>query len=615
MNFNPVWLILFLPLVSAVVISCFTIKCSSLSGWISNASAGICALLAIALVGGFLTVPEPFYWISIGGLSVTIGFWYDDLSRVMLLVVTVIGFLIHLYSIGYMKGEEGKARYFAGLSIFMFSMTGIVFADNLIMLFIFWELVGMSSYLLIGHWFGKPEAADAAKKAFITNKIGDFGFVMGIILVFVTTGTVSLAELQGKIGGASPWVDVAALLLFCGAVGKSAQIPLHVWLPDAMEGPTPVSALIHAATMVAAGVYMLCRIFFVLELSPLTLNVIAWIGGLTALMAALIATQQSDIKRILAYSTLSQIGYMIMAVGLLSPVSGMFHLTTHACFKAVLFLGAGSVIIAMHHEQNIWKMGGLLRKMPITGLTFAIGGLALMGFPLTSGFFSKDAILSVAFEQNKILWLIGTLAAFLTAFYVTRLYVIAFINAPSPEHKSSVDHAQESPWIMTVPLIILAIAAIATGYIGLPKILGATTDFHHPNIVVALSIVAVFIGLGLAWLIYRGAKHDPVRIRLLQRKLYWDEFYDVLIEGVQQNFARFLGLIDRWVIDGFIIGGVGVVTNILGRASALLQTGNLQTYTITFTFGVIIILLVMFGLPYAAHFLSEIMNLILRSKP
>ncbi|MDK3160797.1 NADH-quinone oxidoreductase subunit L [Kamptonema cortianum] len=596
MNFNPVWLILFLPLISAAVISCLTIKCSALSGWISNASAAICACLAIGLAAGWLTPPEPFHWISIGGLSVTIGLWFNELSRVMLLVVTVIGFLIHFYSLGYMKGDEGKARYFACLSLFMFSMTGIVFADNLIMMFIFWELVGVSSYLLIGHWFSKPEAADAAKKAFITNKIGDFGFFMGIVLVYVTTGTVSLTELQGQMGAGGGWVDVAALLLFCGAVGKSAQIPLHVWLPDAMEGPTPVSALIHAATMVAAGVYMLCRIFFVLQLSATALTVIAWIGGLTALMAALIATQQSDIKRILAYSTLSQIGYMVMAVGLLSPVAGMFHLTTHACFKALLFLGAGSVIVAMHHEQDIWKMGGLLRKLPITGVTFAIGGLALMGFPFLSGFFSKDMILAVAYEQNKVLWAIGTFTAFLTAFYVARLFVVAFVNSPAKDHKAAVDHAHESPWVMTAPLILLAIASVVTGYIGLPKILGETSVVAHPNIVIAMSVAAVLIGLGLGWTIYKDKRHEPLHFRLFQKKFYWDEFYDILIEGIQQNFARFLAFIDRWVIDGLLVTGSGVVANVMGRAVSLLQTGNLQTYTITLVFGLIVLLLVMFGL-------------------
>ncbi|MDZ4743508.1 MAG: NADH-quinone oxidoreductase subunit L [Verrucomicrobiota bacterium] len=606
MNFNPVWLILFLPLVSAAVIACFTIKCSSLSSLISTSSAGICALLSIILAFGGLTPPAPFHWMTIGGLNVTIGFWYNHLSQLMLLVVTVVGFLVHFYSLGYMKGDEGKSRYFAGLSLFMFSMTGIVFADNLIMMFMFWELVGVSSYVLIGHWFFKHEAADAAKKAFLTNKIGDFGFIMGIILIYVTTGTVSLTELQSQTGQLGVAVDLAVILLFCGAVGKSAQVPLHVWLPDAMEGPTPVSALMHAATMVAAGVYMLSRIFFVLTLSQTGLEVIAWVGGITCCMAGFIAIQQNDIKKILAYSTLSQVGYMVMAVGLTSPDAGMFHLTTHACFKALLFLGAGSVIIAMHHEQDIWKMGGLFKKLPVTAVTFAIGGLALAGFPLTSGFFSKDLILTVAFEHNKALWFIGTFTAFLTAFYVMRLYMVAFINKPSGDNKAAVEHAQESPWVMTMPLVILAIAAIAVGYVGVPHYLGMGGETHASKIVEIASSICVFCGLALGWFLYKDKSRDPLNITVLKKKFYWDEFYEFLVEGIQQNFARLLAFIDRWFIDGLFVSGSGIVTNVFGRATALLQTGNLQTYTITLVFGLIVLLLLMFGLAPLMNLMSGV---------
>src|SRR5437667_2192118 len=330
----------------------------------------------------------------------------------MLLVVTGVGGAIHIYSWGYMREDRGFSRYFAGLSLFTFSMLGIVLANNFLMLFIFWELVGVSSYLLIGHWFERPSAADACKKAFLTNRIGDFGFLLGILMVWGLAGELnfSLIEDQLKQNPASfgSLATIAGLLIFCGAVGKSAQFPLHVWLPDAMEGPTPVSALIHAATMVAAGVYMLCRVFFLLDIpGSHALEVIAWIGGFTALLSAVIAVQQNDIKRILAYSTLSQLGYMVMSVGLSGPTPAMFHLTTHAFFKALLFLGAGSIIIALHHEQDIWKMGGLRKRMPVTFRTFLVGPLALAGVWPLAGFYSKDEVLLMAMHKSTPLFIIG----------------------------------------------------------------------------------------------------------------------------------------------------------------------------------------------------------------
>ena len=376
-------------------------------------------------------------WLSIGNLNVDFGLKLDALSLMMMLIVTGVGGAIHIYSFGYMREDRGFSRFFACMSLFTFSMLGIVLANNFIQLFIFWELVGVSSYLLIGFWFEKPSAADAAKKAFITNRLGDFGFLLGILVVWAMLGSLNLrhciknAELSLPIAAAAsePLPSIAGLLIFCGAMGKSAQFPLHVWLPDAMEGPTPVSALIHAATMVAAGVYMLCRIIFLLD--PTALQVIAYIGGFTALLAALIAIQQNDIKRILAYSTLSQLGYMVMAVGLSGPTPAMFHLTTHAFFKALLFLGAGSVIIALHHEQDIWKMGGLRKKMPVTFWTFLIGTLALCGVPPFSGFYSKDSILAQALEQkNYPLFVLGVAVAGLTTFYMFRLFYVAFVGKP-----------------------------------------------------------------------------------------------------------------------------------------------------------------------------------------
>src|ERR1700730_1989490 len=379
------WLILLAPLVSAAVITLFTQKFRGLSSFISVAAILVslaCSWIVFLQPG--VSAPERT-WIDIPGIfHIPLGLTLDGLSKMMLLLVTFVGALIHIYSLGYMRDDEGKSRYFAALSLFMVAMFGIVLANNFVMLFIFWELVGFTSYVLIGHWFGRDSAAEAAKKAFLTNRVGDFGFMLGILMLWASTGSIIFADLvpqMSKITINPGYLAIVALLIFSGAVAKSAQFPLHVWLPDAMEGPTPVSALIHAATMVAAGVYMLVRVAFIIQASQEALTVVAWIGTITAVMAALIATQQDDIKRILAYSTLSPLGYMVMAVGLASGEAAMFHLFTHAFFKALLFLGAGCIIVMLHHEQNIWKMGGLAKNLPITFLTFSVGALALIGCP------------------------------------------------------------------------------------------------------------------------------------------------------------------------------------------------------------------------------------------
>src|SRR5881409_992937 len=370
MNSILPWLILLAPLVSAAVITLFTLRLKTVSSSISIVAVLVSFGCGCLIFAQQTTAAAEFTWISISGVfQVPFGLTLDPLSRTMAVLVSGVGAVIHIYSLGYMRDDEGKSRYFAALSLFMFAMLGIVLANNFVMLFMFWELVGFTSYVLIGHWFYRDTAADAANKAFITTRIGDFGFMIGILMVWIATGSVVFAEIAPRmstLASHSTFVTVVALLVFCGAVGKSAQFPLHVWLPDAMEGPTPISALIHAATMVAAGVYMLVRVAFVIQSSQTALLVIAWIGMITAVMAALIATQQNDIKRILAYSTLSQLGYMVMAVGLASNDAAMFHLFTHAFFKALLFLAAGSVIVMLHHEQNIWQMGGLSRKLPIT---------------------------------------------------------------------------------------------------------------------------------------------------------------------------------------------------------------------------------------------------------
>jgi len=441
LEFLP-WIILFLPLAAAVVITLGTQHDRRLSAGLSVAAvvaAFIFTIIFVAAEGWQPTIGESSAtWLTVGNFQVQFALRFDPLSLMMLLVVTGVASAIHIYSWGYMRDDSGFSRFFAFLSLFTFSMLGIVLANNFVQLFIFWELVGVSSYLLIAFWYEQPAAADAGKKAFITNRLGDFGFLLGILTVWTTLGSLNFTTLQERLA-ANPsafgtTATVAGLLIFCGAMGKSAQFPLHVWLPDAMEGPTPVSALIHAATMVAAGVYMLCRVFFLLNIpGSNALAIIACIGGFTALFTAIIAVQQNDIKRILAYSTLSQLGYMIMAVGLHGQTSAMFHLTTHAFFKALLFLAAGSVILAMHHEQDIWNMGGLRKKLPVTFWTFLAGGLALAGIWPLSGFFSKDGILAQAWQHpNHLLgyglFIVGVGVAALTAFYMTRLFLVVFCD-------------------------------------------------------------------------------------------------------------------------------------------------------------------------------------------
>src|SRR5881227_2620677 len=506
MNSLLPWCSLLLPLVSAIAITLFTLRSRALSSFISiGAVLGsfVCSCLIFTRQG--ISARE-FNWIDFGGVfKVPFGFVLDNLSKTMLVLVSGVGSLIHIYSLGYMRDDEGKSRYFAALSLFMFAMLGIVLSNNFVMLFIFWELVGFTSYVLIGHWFERDAAADAAKKAFITTRIGDFGFMLGILMVWAATGSVVFAEIAPRLSTVTShpaFLTTAALLIFCGAVGKSAQFPLHVWLPDAMEGPTPVSALIHAATMVAAGVYMLVRVGFIIQASQAALLVIAWIGTITTMLAALIATQQSDIKRILAYSTLSQLGYMVMAVGLASNEAAMFHLFTHAFFKALLFLGAGSIIVMLHHEQNIWKMGGLRHRLPITFVTFSVGALALIGCPPFSGFFSKDAILALAYQRNLPIFAVALFTAFLTAFYVIRMLVIVFFGNPRSE---SAREGRESPPVMTMPLIVLAILATLGGFAFFArKFLTLPIEKEAALVVPVLAILALIIGVGLALLLYRG---------------------------------------------------------------------------------------------------------------
>ena len=591
---NPIlpWLILLAPLVSAAVITLFTLRLKTLSSSISIVAVLVSFACSCLIFAQHTTAAAEFTWIGISGVfQVPFGLTLDPLSRTMAVLVSGVGAVIHIYSLGYMRDDEGKSRYFAALSLFMFAMLGIVLANNFVMLFMFWELVGFTSYVLIGHWFYRDSAADAANKAFITTRIGDFGFMIGILMVWIATGSVVFAEIAPRmstLASHSTFVTVVALLVFCGAVGKSAQFPLHVWLPDAMEGPTPISALIHAATMVAAGVYMLVRVAFVIQSSQTALLVVAWIGTITAVMAALIATQQNDIKRILAYSTLSQLGYMVMAVGLASNDAAMFHLFTHAFFKALLFLAAGSVIVMLHHEQDIWKMGGLSRRLPITFVTFAVGALALIGCPPFSGFFSKDAILALAYERDTPIFAVALFTAFLTAFYVIRMLVIVFFGTP---HSDIARESRESPPVMTVPLIVLALLAALGGFAFFARnFLTLPVEKEVAILVPALAIVALIAGSGLAIALYRNRAVEPVDIKLLRHKFYFDEFYSWLIYWTQELLARMSAFVDRWIIDAGAVGGSSRGTWGIGALLRLVQVGNLQAYLFLFGLGVVAII-------------------------
>jgi NADH-quinone oxidoreductase subunit L len=597
------WLILALPLLSAVSIHLGLKRSQSVAAIVSTTSAFITLILALILLGTGANGIPSFTWVPAMGdhfQGIEIGLQLDQLSRGMMIVVTGVGFLVHLFSLAYMKDDKAKARYFGGLSLFMFSMTGIVLASNFIMMFIFWELVGLSSYLLIGHWYEKDSAADAAKKAFLTNRIGDFGFMIGILMLWGIAGTFTFEGLAAWAPAAGSFcptcLGIALLCIFAGAMGKSAQAPLHVWLPDAMEGPTPVSALIHAATMVAAGVFMLARFFMSVDVSiaPFAPLTIAWIGGITSLLAALMATQQDDIKKILAYSTLSQLGYMVMAIGLLHKEAAMFHLFTHAWFKALLFLGSGAIIYACHHEQNIWKMGGLKKKMPITFVTFLVGTLALCGVPFTAGFFSKEQILeSAAASEQWALFGVAAVVATLTTFYMFRLFFITFTG----DHRSEkADHAKEVGPLMYVPLLILAALALLSGYkffAGNVSPLYAEVDFHVGPAFIA-SVMALVVGFGLSYKLYANAKEDPLAnnglAKVFRNKFYIDEAYAKVVGYGQDAVAAVIHFIDELVIGGLIVGGFSRAAGGIGRIFGRLQSGNLQGYAVLFGLGVLLVI-------------------------
>lgn len=609
---------------------------------LSNKTVGLiaCSSVALSFITGLISFvnllgmrPETrliiarlFEWIVIGDFKTAISFAFDQLSAVMVLVVSGVGLLIHIYSIGYMGHDKGYARYFSYLNLFTFAMLVLVLADNLLLMFVGWEGVGLCSYLLIGFWFHKKSATDAGKKAFIVNRIGDFGFLLGIMLIFWNLGTLNIREIAQHapqlLTAGNGLITAIALLLFIGATGKSAQIPLYVWLPDAMEGPTPVSALIHAATMVTAGVYMVARLSAVYILSPTALTVVALVGGLTALYAATIGLVQNDIKRVLAYSTISQIGYMFLACGVVAFSAGIFHLMTHAFFKALLFMSAGSVIHALSGEQDMRNMGGLKEYLPHTFRVMLVGTLAISGVPLLAGFFSKDDILWQAFSSpsgNPIFWAIGILTAILTAFYMFRLLYLTFYGKPNLDQQAF-HHVHESPKVMTMPLYILALLSIVGGYVGLPHALGGGAWFekflepvlahpknlhnmvhHNPSVeylLMLLSIIAAAIGITIAYMFYIKNPENPKRLalkfaglyRLLSNKYYIDEIYDyMIVKPLYIVSLLFWKVFDIGLIDG-AINGVARIIGTLSERLRVFQTGYVRNYALLLLIGTVAIL-------------------------
>ena len=594
------------------------VACSVLLGAFALA---IRAFVDLPADGG--AVVDPLYrWIEAGGLSVDATLVVDRLSAVMCLVVTGVGFLIHVYSTGYMAHEPDHARYFAYLNLFTASMLVLVLADSLPLMFVGWEGVGLCSYLLIGFWYTDDSKADAGKKAFVANRVGDAAFILGMALLFWTTageghGSLRFADINAAATTLGAEVALtAALLLFVGATGKSAQLPLFVWLPDAMAGPTPVSALIHAATMVTAGIYMVARLNGLYSAAPIALEVVAMVGAVTAFGAASVGLVQNDIKRVLAYSTVSQLGYMFLALGVGAFGAAVFHVMTHAFFKALLFLGAGSVIHGLHDEQDIRKMGGLRHKMPITYLTFLVGTLAIAGVPGLAGFFSKDEILALTFAHGSYgLWALGLVTAMMTAFYMTRLFVLTFLGEFRGD-QHSFEHAHESPASMTVPLAVLAILSIVGGYVGMPTILGGSNELGgflapavgHPHVelshateltLMAASVAAALIGIALAYFTYarspRADERFAERARgvyaLLSNAYYVDRTYDrTIVAGSVDLGDTLWRRVDVGVIDA-AANSLAAAARGLGGAWRGWAAGNVQGYALSLFVGVVLVLL------------------------
>ncbi len=601
----------------------------------------VLSVLAVMELGDSRFTQTLYEWMPLGqdasgsALSVSWGYALDPLSAVMILVVTGVGFLIHVYSIGYMEHESraGFARFFSYLNLFMAMMLTLVLGASLPVVFVGWEGVGLCSYLLIGFWYdrmfdekAKLSCADAGRKAFITNRVGDMGFILGMLTLFGATGTL---DIQGILAGAGTLdtglCAAAALLLFLGACGKSAQIPLYVWLPDAMAGPTPVSALIHAATMVTAGVYVTCRMAPLYLLAPDAMMTVAVVGGLTALFAAIIGMAQDDIKKVLAYSTVSQLGYMMLAAGAGAFSASIFHLMTHAFFKALLFLGAGSVIHALSGEQNIRMMGGLRRHLPITHATFAVAVLAIAGIPPFAGFFSKDEILAGVLRHAGEsgspavlgLWLLGVLTAGITAFYMTRLYLLVFAGESRLPEAARL-HLHESPALMTLPLVVLAAGSALAGFAGVPEFLGGgalpnylehylAPVLHHREVdssvmripsesqALAIALAASLAGIAAAAVLYRrgplaaGAAGPRGPVGLVKGKFYVDEAIDALVLASYRGLCRLAAAVDEKIVDG-LVNAVGVATDLGSQLARLAQTGYVRSYAFIFFFGAILVL-------------------------
>lgn len=603
------WAVLFLPLAGSVVNG----FAGRRLGQAGAAAVGCWSVLlsflaAIALVATVATSgplhSRLYTWLTVGSFPVDAGLRLDNLSSVMILVVTGIGFLIHVYSVGYMKGDEGFSRYFAYLNLFMFAMILLVLADNLLLMFVGWEGVGLCSYLLIGFWYKEGERADAGKKAFIVNRIGDFGFLLGMFLLFTLYGTLNF-EAMKEVSMAREATTVACLLLLLGACGKSAQVPLYVWLPDAMAGPTPVSALIHAATMVTAGVYMVARLDFVYALAPVAQGVVALIGGVTALLAGLLALPENNIKKVLAYSTISQLGFMFCGVAAGGAFVGIFHVTTHAFFKALLFLGAGAVIHALHHEEDMRRMGGLRKKLKVALWCFVIGTWAITGLAPLSGFWSKEAILGAVYDRGGAwlgLWGVLTLAAGITAYYMTRLVILTFFGE-SRTNPRDLEHAHAPPASMQVALWTLMALSVAGGalMLFLPSWLGAGKHGTHWEVLVTSQLASV-LGLGAAYLfqvpLRKGlaawiAESELGRglHRALENKLYVDRAYEFLFVLPMKLTAFLLWLVvDRWIVDGFLVHGWAAAADRGAAYGRRIQAGAVSASLAVFTLGALAIL-------------------------
>jgi NADH-quinone oxidoreductase subunit L len=634
--FNLVVLVLLFPLLGAAINGLIGKRLRKETvGYIACGAIGLAFFVSVLVFCKLLSLPpdgrlfekQLFSWIESGSFQSALGLQIDPLSTLMILVVTGVGLLIHIYSIGYMHEDKGFHRYFCYLNLFTFSMLLLVLGNNFLLMFVGWEAVGLSSYLLIGFWFEKKSASDAAKKAFIVNRVGDFGFALGIMLVFLTFHSIDFTDVfrsasQGNTAIGSFTVTIITLLLFMGATGKSAQIPLYTWLPDAMEGPTPVSALIHAATMVTAGVYMIARCNVLFLLSPFTMTIVASIGAVTALFAASIGLVQNDIKRVLAYSTISQLGYMFLACGVGAFTAGVFHLMTHAFFKALLFLGSGSVIHALSGEMDIRKMGGLRHHIPVTYKTFLIGTVAIAGIPPFAGFFSKDEILLESLTHGNFLyWSIAAVTSLLTAFYMFRLLFLTFYGESRGDHHV-MEHIHESPRNMTIPLIILAGLSAVGGFFGIPganvihgflspifgthgntEILKAGATVHHsegnPYLMMVISTVIALAGIFMAYQMYIKRPELPKKLaerfhiiyKILLNKYYVDEIYDILFVKLTKKISVLLWKrVDVQIIDGSV-NGIARLIGWLGNVLRLTQTGYVRNYAFYIVIGCICIIL------------------------